>query len=456
MNFAFVEKIANAILYEGYILYPYRPSATKNRQRWMFGIIYPHDYSLSQGDTAHWTMQTQCLVMGSHQTSIEIKIRFLHFIAREVGELVQPLTRLSDGVEPEFHIVETLQIGERLFQTWQEAVEREVVIPNLNLEDIVARPEHLEFTFPPRREQELEPLRSNNGDIIGVIVRRQRPVNGVVEVLAENVGDRVFRVTIRIINLTPFNEATEARRDEVLLSSFISTHTILGVLGGEFISLLDPLGEFKEIAAACLNVGTWPVLVGEEGRRDMMLSSPIILYDYPQIAPESSGDLFDGTEIYELLILRIMTLTDEEKREMRQLDERARQILERTETLPPEQLMKLHGAVRGLKSFDDEKLIDCWSPLEEKPRLERIRIGEVDLKRGDRVLLRPRSRGDILDVALEGKTATIESIEQDYEDRVYIAVTVDDDPGKEFGGMRMLGHRFFFAPEEVEPISSND
>jgi hydrogenase maturation protease len=80
-----------------------------------------------------------------------------------------------------------------------------------------------------------------------------------------------------------------------------------------------------------------------------MLSSPIILYDYPQIAPESAGDLFEGTEIDEILALRILTLTEAEKHEMRQGDERARQILERTEALPEEQFLKLHGVLRGMR-----------------------------------------------------------------------------------------------------------
>jgi len=93
-------------------------------------------------------------------------------------------------------------------------------------------------------------------------------------------------------------------------------------------------------------MGTWPVLVGEPGQRDTMLSSPIILYDYPQIAPESPGALFDGTEIDEILSLRILTLTDQEKLEMANGDERARQILERTESMPPEQFLKMHGVLR--------------------------------------------------------------------------------------------------------------
>ena len=101
-------------------------------------------------------------------------------------------------------------------------------------------------------------------------------------------------------------------------------------------------------------MGTWPVLIGEEGQRDTVLSSPIILYDYPQIAPESPGDLFDGAEIDEILSLRIMTMTDEEKQEMRQSDARARKILERTEALPEEQFLKLHGALRRLRAGKGE------------------------------------------------------------------------------------------------------
>ena len=85
-----------------------------------------------------------------------------------------------------------------------------------------------------------------------------------------------------------------------------------------------------------------------------MLSSPIILYDHPQIAPESAGNLFDSTEIDEILSLRILTLTDDEKREMRQSDDRAREILERTENMPEEQFMKLHGVLRGLTSLKEE------------------------------------------------------------------------------------------------------
>jgi hydrogenase maturation protease len=128
----------------------------------------------------------------------------------------------------------------------------------------------------------------------------------------------------------------------------------LGVTDGKFISLLEPPEELKDLAVSCENIGVWPVLIGMQGERDTMLASPVILYDYPQIAPESPGDLFDGTEIDEILALRIMTMTDAEKHEMRHADDRARRILERTEALPMEHLMKLHGTLRELHALDEE------------------------------------------------------------------------------------------------------
>jgi len=143
-------------------------------------------------------------------------------------------------------------------------------------------------------------------------------------------------------------------RSGIVLPGGILNCNIIGIEGGEFVSLLDPPDELRDLAAGCKNVGTWPVLVGEDGQRDAMLSSPIILYDYPKIAPESPGALFDGTEIDEILSLRIMTLTDQEKLEIGSSDERARQILQRTESMPPEQLMKMHGVLRGLRDSQEQ------------------------------------------------------------------------------------------------------
>lgn len=346
MNIELVEKIANAVLYEGYMLYPYRPTSVKNRQRFNFGSLSPKAYSEAQQGTESWSMQTQCLALAGQDATIDVKIRFLHLVMREVCEAQQ-------DAEESFKPVATLCVDGQMFQTWQEAVEREVPTKTFNLTDLLTQTRRTDFSFPSK--QETESLQDSNGQLVGVIIRKQQAIEGSIEIEAERVTDELFKITARIMNLTPMQKATEASRDEALLSALVSTHTILSLREGEFVSLLDPPDEFRDAVAHCNNVGTWPVLVGEEGERNVMLSSPIILYDYPQIAPESSGDLFDGTEIDEILTLRILTLTDEEKREMRSADERARKILERTETLPAEQLMKMHGAVRGLRPARKER-----------------------------------------------------------------------------------------------------
>ena len=136
-------------------------------------------------------------------------------------------------------------------------------------------------------------------------------------------------------------------RATALRRSLVGAHTLLAVRGGAFVSLLDPPAEAAAAAAACANQHTWPVLVGPEGTGDVVLSSPIILYDHPAVAPESPGDFCDATEIDEILTLRVMTLTDEEKREARGTDERARQIIERSDNIPPEVFERLHGAIRS-------------------------------------------------------------------------------------------------------------
>jgi hypothetical protein len=350
MNLATVDKIAKAMLYEGYMLYPYRPSSVKNQQRWNFGVLCPQSYSEAQNGTEAWTMQTECLVEGSSLTGLEVRVRFLQLVARSVGELVVPVNELSPDATPEFRLAEKLALNGRVHQPWQEAVEREVSVPVCNVDALAYAPLSQSFKFLAGKE--FEYLRDGQGPITGVIIRDKSALPGVIETRGERVGDDLFKVSIRILNCTPFAVAQQTSREDALLASLVSTHTVLGVQDGEFVSLLAPPESLTETATSCENIGTWPVLVGEEGQYDTVLSSPIILYDYPQIAPESAGDLFDGTEIDEILSLRIMTLTDDEKREMSQSDERARQMLERTESMPVEQFMKLHGVLRGLRPVD--------------------------------------------------------------------------------------------------------
>jgi|HubBroStandDraft_3_1064219.scaffolds.fasta_scaffold104773_2 hypothetical protein len=329
MNLTRVDQIAKAVLYEGYMLYPYRPSSVKNRQRWNFGVLYPRAYSEAQGGEEACIMRTECLVSGSTGTSIEVKLRFLHLQTRSVRPSAEVRGDVRTGSLPD---------------GWQEAVEREVGVPELAIAALLAGTTFL-FAFPSQARFESERD--------GMIEHRQEAVEGTIEVSAESVGEDLFRVSVHVQNLTQM-EIPAANRDAALMQSLVSTHTILGVKGGEFVSLLEPPAELQELVAQCQNVGAWPVLVGEQGQRDTLLASPIILYDYPQIAPESVGDLFDGTEIDEILSLRIMTLTDEEKREIRQSGDRARQVLERTDAMPVEQFMKLHGAVRGLRPLKED------------------------------------------------------------------------------------------------------
>ena len=97
-----------------------------------------------------------------------------------------------------------------------------------------------------------------------------------------------------------------------------------------------------------------------------------------------------------------------------------------------------------------------WQLLEDKTLLDRVtipgRFGDFEIKQGDRIRLRPRARGDVIDLALNGKIAVVEAIEQDYEGQAHLAVVVDDDPGRDLGMLRQPGHRFFFSPEEIEPL----
>jgi hypothetical protein len=334
MNTKAIDAIANAVLYEGYMLYPYRPSSVKNRQRFNFGVLYPRTYSEAQGGSDAWRTQCECLVQRSSptETEVETKVRFLKLVTRATGPQV------SEG-------------STKAASLWQEAIECEVTVPNSNLDTLVAGPLTRPFSFPTKREVEV--VRDANGRIVGEIVRSQEFVQGTVQITAERTKDDLFKLKVLVENLTAFDGPGDSR-DDALARSLVSAHILLGVTKGQFVSLLDPPENLKDTASGCQNVGIWPVLVGTEGERDTMLASPIILYDYPQIAPESQGDFFDGAEIDEILALRILTMTDAEKHEMRSSDERARKMLERTENLPMEHLMKLHGTLRELRSLEEE------------------------------------------------------------------------------------------------------
>jgi hypothetical protein len=281
-----VRKIADAVLYEGYVLWPYRRSALKNARRFTFGSLEPGE-----------KMRTEVLQEGGG--SLAITIRFLQAVRRQLYRAGEPVDELT--VDGERHL------------SWEEATERELSIGGPGRTPIAIASNRVE----ERLSEDASVLRSWGA------------LEGLVSVESEPLRPGLARVSVDVANTTPRQ------------GTFYSTHTILRVGGGAFVSSLDP-----EAEEACHNEGTWPVLVGEPGERHTMLSSAIILEEYPKVAPESPGDLFDGAEIDQLLALNILGLTDEEKAEMRATDPRTRQILERTESMTPEQLMRLHGVMR--------------------------------------------------------------------------------------------------------------
>jgi len=298
MNFAPVEKIAAAILYEGYILYPYRPTAIKNRQRWNFGTLYPRVYAQAQRPEEPYRLVAECLVAADAEATLNVRLRFLQLLRRPNAPAL----------------------------AWDEAVERTSEHTNLMLTDLIASP--LSLTLPM------------DGDLqIDLTITVQMLENGAA------------KLRIEVLNASHLPSGAGATRDEALPLSFVSAHLVLGIAHGQFVSLLDPGETYRESAAACTNQGVFPVLAGEEPERSIMLCSPIILYDYPRIAPESEGDFFDGTEMDEMLTLRVLTLTDAEKQEMLNGDPRARRILERTEALTSDAMLKAHGVVRGLRDI---------------------------------------------------------------------------------------------------------
>ena len=301
-----VRQIADAVLYEGYILWPYRRSALKNQRRWTFGGVYPEAHSREHPDDRA-RVRTECLIEG--EPDVDVRVRFLHVVRRDLAA-------------PDGSRVDELSAGGERTLAWDEAVEREVAPGPI--------------AIPAGREERAL------GEA-GTVIRSWEALAGEVAVDVAELRPGLARVRVDIANRTPWEGGP---REAALRRTFCSTHVVLRTRRGRFVSLTDPPEPLRAEAEACVNEGMWPVLVGEPGSRDTLLSSPIILEDHPRIAPESPGDLFDGSEVDELLVLNILSLTDEEKAEMRDSDPRAREILERTEALRPADVLRLHGAIR--------------------------------------------------------------------------------------------------------------
>jgi hypothetical protein len=451
MSFERARKIADAVLYEGYLLYPYRASSRKNQLRFQFGVLAPRDWSVA-GGSEHWWMNTDCIVEAEKKAKLIGKVRFLQ-VQRRIVEV-------TDATDPEkFREVDSIEIDGRLLTSWEEGIEREVVFESV-LNELGADERLVHFAFEPARCA--EPVDSSHSTATARIVRDVSMIAGVVRIKAERINGSLIKLSARIENLTPWQDAN-ASRDEVLRASFVGAHTILSISDGSFVSLTDPPEWALASAARCSNIRTWPVLIGAGAERDVVLSSPIILQDYPEIAPESPGDLFDATEIDEILTLRTMTLTDEEKREARATDPRASAIIDRVDAMPPEMLDRLHGAMRYLRDATGQPAsikndVPWWDPGADasvSPETDSVEIDGIAVSKGRRVLLRPGARrADAQDMFLAGRIAEVQGVFIDVENRRYLAVTLEDDPAAEFH--QWHGRYFYFSPDEVEPLESRN
>ncbi|MEJ7803718.1 MAG: hypothetical protein WKH68_10180 [Candidatus Limnocylindria bacterium] len=452
MTFSDAQRVADAVLYEGYLLYPYRASSVKNQVRWQFGVLMPRGYAEADG-SERWQMQTECLVNPGTGASLDLRVRFLRLQTRELEAVADDGSVVkTDALEVE---------GER-FLAWEEAVEEAVDASGILLDDITSTERIVPIQLDEARE--VEELRDAAGSVRGHVIRTRAALDGRIAVTAEQAGGGLLRVRARIENETPWGP--DPGREAALRGAMLGVHTLLAVHEGTFISLLEPPPDAADAVAACSNEGTWPVLVGTDAT--VMLSSPIILYDQPTIAPESPGDLFDATEIDEILTLRIMTLTDEEKREARATDPRARQIIDRSDAMPPEMLERLHGAVRQVyptpaaipaippptpmpSLFSDPFSPDApfWEPeARVDPHTATVDVGGTQVGRGAIVRLNPGPRGDSMDMFLAGRVGRIEGVWETLEDEPYVAITLVDDPASEEHAW--VGRFLYFRPTELE------
>jgi hypothetical protein len=446
VNLDAVRRIADAVLYEGYILYPYRASAAKNRSRWQFGVLMAPGYAAADPSERSFN-QAECVLEHSGQPAVQVILRFL-----------QVQRRTTEGAT-----------AGSAAAAWDEAVEHEIEF-TVDGTDLLGPGWVKEFAVTGGEDR--EPLGGPGSGQDGFAVRRRVPLAGAVSVLTTPVPGpwRAVRLQVRVENRTATGPVPGLRA-EALPSALVAVHLIIVASGGEFISMTDPPEWAKSAVAECENIGGWPVLADPGGGRQIMLAAPIILYDYPELAPESPGELYDGTEIDEILTLRTLALSDEEKLEARATDPRAAALIDRVESLDAEAMGRLHGTIRSLRpdapgdqsktGFADrlaesEPAVPWWDPDADasvSPATDTVTIGGQQVARGSRVRLRPgRRRSDAQDMFLAGRIAEVQAVLLDVDDQPYLAVSLADDPDED---IRIAHGRFlYFMTDEVEPCEA--
>ncbi|WP_326701244.1 hypothetical protein OG909_30425 [Streptomyces sp. NBC_01754] len=439
-----VRAVADAVLYEGYLLYPYRASSHKNRSRWQFGVLGPPRASAASfGEEPD--METQCLLAPrAPGAAVTVRLRFLQLQVREVQR------REEDGSHTP---VPSLDVDGVRELSWDEAVEREITLPATGLGGPT------DTLRQVAGGEETEPLTDARGSVPGRIVRRRLPLT--VRIRTHTVADGGhLRLSVSVRNEHP-DPADD--KNAAIRASLIGAHLILEARDATFVSLLEPPAEAAEAAGRCHQRRCWPVLAGAKGSTDTVLGAPIILYDHPEVAEQSAGALFDSTEIDEILTLRVMTMTEKEKAEARATDPRAREIIDRCDGMSPADMQRLHGLMRdphaertageaGAAAFDTAGA-PWWDPASDAdvpPGSDTVVIGGVGVTKGSLVTLRPSRRADAQDLFFAGQVARVTAVLSDVDGGTHVAVVLVDDPAADMHDW--YGRYLYFAPDEVEPL----
>ncbi|MFD5190249.1 hypothetical protein ACFWMU_19240 [Streptomyces sp. NPDC058357] len=452
-----VRSIADAVLYEGYLLYPYRASSHKNRSRWQFGVLGPPQATVASfGEEPE--MEMQCL-LAPHDgpAAVTVHLRFLQLQVREVRSTGE------DGVD--------VPVGQLIVDgvpvlSWDEAVEREVVLAALPLDEAA------DAVHEVPGGEDTEPVTDARGEVVGRIVRRRLPLAFRVRTRAV-VDDGYVRLSVAVRNEHPEPVAT---KDAAIRSSLIGAHLLLRAHDAGFVSLLEPPAGAAAAADRCRQRRCWPVLAGPKGTTDTLLGAPIILYDYPEVAEQSPGALFDSTEIDEILTLRVMTMTQEEKTEARATDPRAREIIDRCDGMSPAGLQQLHGLLRdphapgpatpmgpvaGVRDVEpaafDTAGAPWWDPAADasvRPGSDAVVIDGVRVAKDSLVRVHPSRRADAQDLFFAGQVARVTAVLSDVDGGTHIALVLVDDPASDLHDW--YGRYFYFAPDELTPLSAEE
>ncbi|MBS1696660.1 MAG: hypothetical protein JST91_31145 [Actinobacteria bacterium] len=427
--------VADAVLYEGYLLYPYRATSGKNQSRWQFGVLGPPGAEAA-GIGEDDTLSAQVIVRSHGTPSLTVVVRFLQLQRRDAQR---------DAGAGTFEAVSELAGPTGSWLSWDEAVEREV--------------EYGPFALPGlSRTFDIDVPGGADTEAVdgGRLLRRRRELRGQLTVSVDGAAD-LARISLEVRNAC----RPAVDKDDAIATSLIGTHLVLEVTDGEFVSLLEPPASASAAVADCRQHRCFPVLAGPPGDHTLALVSPIILYDHPEVATQSAGALYDSTEIDEILTLRVMTMTEQEKAEARATDPRAAQIIDRCDSMAPEAMLDLHGVLRDPHA-DDRDLglipdvplgVDWWDPLADnavRPDIDAVLVDGVRVARGSRVRLRPSRRADAQDLFFADRVARVTSVHEDVDGDQHVGVVLEDDPGADMH--EWYGRYLYFAPDEVEPL----